>query len=43
MTADWLVNYNYGFVKIGLSGTIFLSITRYKDTFIRFVIFFFNL
>ena len=32
MTADWLVNYNYGFVKRGLSGTIFLSITRDKDT-----------
>ena len=31
MTADWLVNYNYGFVKRGLFGTIILSVTRDKD------------
>lgn len=28
LTSDWLINYNYGFIKRGLPGTIFLSLTR---------------
>ena len=28
LTSDWLINYNYGFIKRGLPGTIFLSLTK---------------
>ena len=28
LTSDWLINYNYGFVKRGLPGTIFMSLTK---------------
>tara|TARA_B100000123_G_scaffold272300_1_gene254473 strand:+ start:281 stop:1420 length:1140 start_codon:yes stop_codon:yes gene_type:complete len=31
MTADWLVNYKFGFVKRGLTGTFFMSLSEDKD------------
>tara|TARA_Y100000992_G_scaffold302336_1_gene276114 strand:- start:381 stop:1529 length:1149 start_codon:yes stop_codon:yes gene_type:complete len=31
LTSDWLINYNYGFVKRGLAGTIFFNITNDPD------------
>ena len=31
LTSDWLINYNYGFVKRGLAGTIFFNLTSDPD------------
>ena len=31
LTSDWLINYNYGFVKRGLAGTIFYNLTDNPD------------
>ncbi len=31
LTSDWLINYNYGFVKRGLPGTIFFNLTQDPD------------
>ncbi len=31
MTAEWLINYKYGFINRGLIGTLFISITRNPD------------
>ena len=31
LTSDWLINYNYGFVKRGLPGTIFMYVTKNPD------------
>jgi hypothetical protein len=31
MTADWLINYNHGFIKRGLMGSVFISISRDKE------------
>ena len=31
LTSDWLINYNYGFVKRGLPGTIFMNVTKNPD------------
>ena len=28
MTADWLINYNYGFINRGFIGTLFIIITN---------------
>ena len=31
MTAEWLINYRYGFINRGLIGTLFISITKNPD------------
>jgi len=39
---DWVVNYSGGFVRRGLLGHIFFSISKYFDIKIKYIIFFFS-
>ena len=39
---DWVVNYSGGFVRRGLLGHFFFSISKYFDISIKYIIFFFS-
>ena len=37
MTADWLINYNHGYISRGLFGTFLLNSFNYQDQMLDFL------
>lgn len=42
-TSEWLINYQGGFVRRGLTGEFFFQINKFLDLNLRYIVFYFNI